>query len=31
MDTYGTYGHEVDGEKIETANLIQAQFKKILP
>lgn len=30
MDTYGTYGHEVDGEADATAALIQQQFAKIM-
>lgn len=29
MDTYGTYGHEVDGQLEETGNLIHMEFNKI--
>ncbi len=31
MDTFGTYGHEIEGEMDSTANLIQETFKKFLP
>lgn len=30
MDTYGVYGHQMDGEMLETANIIDDVFSRIL-
>jgi integrase len=30
FDTYGTYGHELEGEAIETARMVNDVFKKLL-
>lgn len=30
MDTYGVYGHQMEGEMLETANIIDDVFSHIL-
>ena len=30
MDTFGTYGHEVDGQLERIAELVQGEFNKVL-
>jgi integrase len=30
MDTFGVYGHEIDGEMIQTANLLNAAYSRLL-